>query len=433
MRPTASDLLLSPVFLLALAAWAFNDHVLQHAAPGWVSGKLGDAASMVAFPILLAATLGPVARLVDVSDTRLVDTCALGTGLLLVAIKFHEPIADVYRLVFGAVQYAVGWAPTVGRVAHAMDPTDALVTPLVALPMLAIRGRLAGRWTTVALPLALMSVLLSGCAARPRGAWHGDITVRAHGGLTDSSQFEIVGWAGSVNPLYTHRAGVVGASADTSFRVGRRGVVGGTLSAASGWVRNVHEDYQRFGAYVDRYGVVALGPTFGFYAERLHLSGGAMLMIGGAGGQDVAGSRVLAFPYARLEVGRASRVRLVTQIGSADGFTWDARVFAGGIAIPYERGELAFGYAFGTRVGPDLHGSQAYPLSFAGRGATPFESYVWLEVLVALRGSSSLVFAAQGGRQLPVVSLGLRWELDAVRRSPPEGAVYHWVPLPPAR
>jgi hypothetical protein len=427
---SASDLLLSPLFLAALAAWAFNDHFLQHAAPGVVSGKLGDAASMVAFPILLAATLAPLARWAGVSDTRMVDACALGTGVLLAAIKLNEPIADVYRWVFGAVQYVVGWAPNIARVAHAMDRTDVLVTPLVALPMLAIRGRLAVRLTAVALPLVLMSVLLSACASRPRGAWQGDVTVRAHGGVTASSQFES---AGSVAPMYTHRAAVLGASADTSFRVGNRGAVGGTLSVASGWVRDIHEDYQRFGAYVDRFGVVALGPTFRIDGERLHFAGGALLMVAGAGGQAVGDHRVMAFPYLRFELGRAGRVRLVTQVGSADGFTWDARVFAAGLSIPYPRGVLAIGYAVGTRVGPDLHGSQADPLSFAGRAATPFESYVWMEALVALRGSSSVVFSAQGGRQFPVASLGLRWNLDAVTRPPPEGALHRERPLPPMR
>jgi hypothetical protein len=120
-------------------------------------------------------------------------------------------------------------------------------------------------------------------------------------------------------------------------------------------------------------------------------------------------------------------------VGSADGFTWDARVVAAGLSIPYPRGVLAIGYAVGTRVGPDLHGTQADPLSFAGRAATPFESYVWLEALVALRGSSSLVFSAQGGRQFPVASLGLRWRLDAVTRPPPEGALHPELPLPPMR
>ena len=55
---------------------------------------------------------------------------------------------------------------------------------------------------------------------------------------------------------------------------------------------------------------------------------------------------------------------------------------------------VAIGYAVGTRVGPDLHGTQVDPLSFAGRAATPFESYVWLEALVALRMKSLAIHSA---------------------------------------
>ena len=62
MTRRASDLLLTPLHLLSLGAWAFNDHVLQRFAPGTLSGKLGDAASLIAFPILVAATLAPLAQ-----------------------------------------------------------------------------------------------------------------------------------------------------------------------------------------------------------------------------------------------------------------------------------------------------------------------------------------------------------------------------------
>lgn len=433
MSRSASDLLLSPLFVGALGAWAFNDHVLRALAPGVLSGKLGDAASMIAFPILLAATLTPITRTAGASETRVMDACALGTALLLAAIKLNEPIALAYRHALGALQYAVGWASVYAPVPHTMDTTDVLVIPLALLPMLAIRGRLAMPGRSTAVLLALLGVLLSGCGAARPHAWRGDVTVRAHGGVTDSSQFDEYGWVGSADRAYTHRAGVVGASVDTSFRVGRRGSVGGTLSVATGWVSDIGEDYDRFGAYVDRFGALALGPTFQMYGEHVRFTGGAMLMVGGAGGQGVGGRRALAFPYVRIEPGRPNRTHLVLQVGSSDGFIWDARVFAVGLSVPYPRGVLAFGLALGTRVGPDLHGTAADVLSFANRDLTPVEGYGWLEVLIALEGRSSLVFSAQGGQQLPVVSLGIRWELDAVRRLPPERAIYHWVPQPPAR
>lgn len=438
MSRAASDLLLTPLFIGALGTWAFNDHVLKRVAPGALSGKLGDAAAMIAFPILLAATLSPLTRLSSLSARRVMDVCAVATAVLFTATKLSTAAAAVYQVTLGAAQFAVGWASVLGPAAHTMDPTDALVTPLVVLPMLAIRGRLLVRLGTAPLALGLLMVMLSGCGvATPRGVWRGDVTVRAHGGLTENSQFDqhdsTLPVSGPDQRVGTHRAGVVGASADASMRVGRRAVVGATVSVATGSVSDVDDDYQRFGAYTKRYGVVALGPTFGLYGRRYLIRGGVTLTVAAAGGQGVGSPGVMPLAYLRVEPGRPERVHLVLQVGSADGFTWDGRVLAAGLSIPHARGHVAFGYSWGTRVGPDLHGTGVGALAFAHRRFAPFESYGWLELLVSVGDRASLVFGVQGGRQLPVASLGLRWELDAVRRVPPEGAVYHWVPLPPAR
>ena len=47
--------MLSSTALLALALWLFNDHVLKRVAPGFLSGKLSDAASLIVLPIALQA------------------------------------------------------------------------------------------------------------------------------------------------------------------------------------------------------------------------------------------------------------------------------------------------------------------------------------------------------------------------------------------
>ena len=47
-----------PATVIALLVLVVNDHVLKAAYPGWVTGKLSDAAGLVLAPPLLAAVLG---------------------------------------------------------------------------------------------------------------------------------------------------------------------------------------------------------------------------------------------------------------------------------------------------------------------------------------------------------------------------------------
>jgi len=49
--------LASPGFALALAVLVLNDHVLKTAYPGWITGKLSDAAGLVVAPLLLGVLL----------------------------------------------------------------------------------------------------------------------------------------------------------------------------------------------------------------------------------------------------------------------------------------------------------------------------------------------------------------------------------------
>lgn len=60
----------APLPILAVAALAFNDHVLKRRAPGWLSGKLSDLALCFFLPLFVSALIGlawpraPRARLV---------------------------------------------------------------------------------------------------------------------------------------------------------------------------------------------------------------------------------------------------------------------------------------------------------------------------------------------------------------------------------
>src|SRR6185436_11303383 len=54
-RRVLGEALLSPLALLSLGVLVINDHALKGAFPGFVTGKLSDAAGMLLFPLLLHA------------------------------------------------------------------------------------------------------------------------------------------------------------------------------------------------------------------------------------------------------------------------------------------------------------------------------------------------------------------------------------------
>lgn len=438
MTRRASDLLLTPLFLVALSAWAFNDHVLRRIAPGVLSGKLGDAASMVAFPILVAATFAPLARRLRVHDRLLIDAAALGTALLLAAIQFHDGVAHAYQWALGSVQFAVGWSSHHAPSPHTMDPTDALVTPLAMLPPLAIRGvrlrDLAGRcWlrrasatpvTLGALLAFALALLVSGCGGR---MWAGHSDLRVHAGATENVQFDRAG-----DPAGEHRAGVVGASADVQLRLRKRAVVGGIAATASGWVPHIDDNYLLYGAYSDRYHVLSLAPTLTLLGDNVIIRAGVGLTLATGRGQQMDDLLASPFGFVRIEPGRPGRVHPVIQVGSTDGFLWDARILAGGAQFPFLRGHVALGIAGGTRVGPALHGTRVAPWDFATRANTLADFYAWLELHVRVAQRASLLVSAQAGFQLPVVSLGIRWDLDATGVAA-TGAIRPELTLPSGR
>ena len=428
MTRRASDLLLTPLFLVTLTAWAFNDHVLRRIAPGVLSGKLGDAASMVVFPILVAATFAPLARRLRVDERHLVDAAALGTALLLAAIQFQHGVAHAYQWALGTVQYALGWSTYHVLAAHTMDPTDALVTPLAILPALAMRGvRLAELVRRRSLPLAgaMTLVAVSGCGGQ---AWAGHADLRLHAGATENVQFDRDG-----QRVGEHRAGVAGASADVQLRVRKRAVLGGIAATASGWVPHIEEDYARYGAYSERYQALSLAPTVTLLGDNVVIRAGVGLTLATGRGQQVDAFRAFPFGFVRIEPGRPRRVvHPVIQVGSTDGFLWDARILAGGASFSFARGYLALGVAGGARIGPALHGTRVPPWTFATRSSDLVDVYAWLELQVRVAPRTSLLVSAQAGFQLPVVSLGLRWDLDLLG-APVAGAIRPELTLPSGR
>jgi hypothetical protein len=137
-RDSASRTLVSPVMLVAIAVLVVNDHVLKQAYPGVLTGKLSDVAGLVFFPVLLAA----IAEQFGARGLRVLVVTTLATGIVFAAVKTIPLAADAYRVGLGALQWipralvavvSGDAVPAAGRVALAMDPTDLVALPAVAV------------------------------------------------------------------------------------------------------------------------------------------------------------------------------------------------------------------------------------------------------------------------------------------------------------
>lgn len=134
----ASRFILHPLFISALTLWLFNDHALKRIHPSWLTGKLSDAAGLVAFPMMLAATF----ELLGLRVRRMLEGCALATALGFTAIQLSVPFATFYAHALGLAQWPAQALvacvegrplPHVGVVEHVMDPSDLLMLPVVVL------------------------------------------------------------------------------------------------------------------------------------------------------------------------------------------------------------------------------------------------------------------------------------------------------------
>ena len=134
-----------PVTVLALAVLIVNDHVLKAAYPGWVTGKLSDAAGLVVAPALLGLVL-----------PRAAAVALVGAGFTLAKATAA-----------GAGVASAVWSLVSGPAGIRADPADLLALPFLGLAWWACsrahRRPAAGRWERalrvgVLLPLALIGV-----------------------------------------------------------------------------------------------------------------------------------------------------------------------------------------------------------------------------------------------------------------------------------
>ena len=164
-----------PVTVVALAVLVINDHVLKAAYPGWVTGKLSDAAGLVLAPPLLAVICRLRGRWV---------------AIVAVGVVFGIVKTVPYAAELASSAWSLVWSPSLVRA----DPADLLALPFLGLAAWSWRDRReAGRRTravrmAVLLPLALLGVAATSQVPAPPTAVrvaHADDSIYLAGGEAD--------------------------------------------------------------------------------------------------------------------------------------------------------------------------------------------------------------------------------------------------------
>lgn len=118
-----------PFAVAAVLVLVVNDHVLKHAYPGFVTGKLSDVAGMVFFPLLLASL-----------HRRALPFACIATAIVFALVKTMPWANDLYRVTWAVMQWpfraALAWiadrpTPGLARVVLVRDPTDLVAVPFV--------------------------------------------------------------------------------------------------------------------------------------------------------------------------------------------------------------------------------------------------------------------------------------------------------------
>jgi len=139
--------------VLAVVVLFANDHVLKHAFPGFITGKLSDVAGMIFFPVLLTVLLWalvPASRRTDAAHDRLLALACVATAVVFTLTKSTALGNEAYRVGWGALQWPyralVALAhhrtlPRLIRVVLVRDPSDVLAVPFVLVAYAAARRR----------------------------------------------------------------------------------------------------------------------------------------------------------------------------------------------------------------------------------------------------------------------------------------------------
>lgn len=140
MTPTRGDGLLSATALIGLALWLLNDHLLQPYWSGFVSGKLGDVASLIVLPLALQAAVELGQRSEHFRPSRkLTLVCCVTVGLFFTWMETTELGSLAFRTSLAALQWPLralrnGTLPELRLVAHVADVEDLITLPALLLP-----------------------------------------------------------------------------------------------------------------------------------------------------------------------------------------------------------------------------------------------------------------------------------------------------------
>ena len=135
-----------PAFAAAIATLIVNDRLFKEQLPGLLSGKLSDAAGLF---LIGALGFDALDRLGAGVRSRL--AFGMGVALPFIAAKTIPAataiVRDVSAAVLDIVGAALGWLPLIpsdgSQVQIITDPTDLLMLPALALPLL-LSSRSAG-------------------------------------------------------------------------------------------------------------------------------------------------------------------------------------------------------------------------------------------------------------------------------------------------
>ena len=146
-RDVPGDRLLRIQALLALVLLALNDHLFKPTWPGWLTGKLSDAAGLIILPLLAVAVIEIARAIVGSSwrvSERTVWLCAGVSAVGFALVKTWLPAAHAYGLVVGLIRWPV--ARSLRQVVVTHDLTDLSVLPFACLA--GWSGRLSRRRTS---------------------------------------------------------------------------------------------------------------------------------------------------------------------------------------------------------------------------------------------------------------------------------------------
>ncbi len=114
-----------PISIAAIAVVLLNDHLLRHAWPSWLTGKLSDFAWLIFAPFLLMAILAWIPLRSNRRDEIVGYGSIIGTGLIFGLAK---TLPEFHAFTIKILEALTGW-PNVLRI----DSTDTLALPALLI------------------------------------------------------------------------------------------------------------------------------------------------------------------------------------------------------------------------------------------------------------------------------------------------------------